>query len=370
MDPAFALPHVQASIVHGTMYWFDGLDATPARLAKARAELEATQHLAPGAPETYLAQGSFEYACRNDWASALKEYQAAEAGLPNDAQLHFRIGLAHRRLGQWPEALVRMERAVVLDPNDFGQLIQWINTVFFLRRYAQVLDLTDRYLALFPGERLLQEIRIKAKYELDDDRAAYLQAGAALPTAANDAHGLFAAYISAMLAGDLAAADLVLANPRMAPLASIDGSISDPVELHRAFVAWLRGRPDQARQFADQAIVTYRRRQWAPRQEPWAQLGVARAEAYSGRADDALREGKAALNAELARDVFSASDMRNEFGQILVVANRHEEAIATLREMLNASCRFSPNEIRHDPIWSRLKDDPRFEEILRSAKPL
>jgi TolB-like protein len=370
MDPAFALPHIQASILHGTMYWFAGLDATPARRAKSLAEVDVAKRLAPAAPETLLAQGSFDYTCRNDWARALAEYRAAEAGLPNDAQLHYRIGLAHRRLGQWPEALARLERAAVLDPNYSEELIQLTGTVFFLRRYPQVLALTNRYLALFPDERALQAIRISTRYGLDGDRAAYLRALAALPAAANDTNGLFAAYIVAMLTGDLAAADRVLADPRMTSVVNIDGSINDPVDLHRAFVAWLHGRPDEARRFADEAIAAYQRQKWVPRQEPWVQLGVARAEAYAGRMDDAMRDGKAALDAEIARDAFSALYLRNEYGRILVVGNRREEALATLREMMNAPCGLSSNDIRFDPLWSRLKDDPRFEEILRSAKPL
>ncbi len=369
-DPAFALPHVQASILHGTMYWFAGLDATPARRAKALAEVDAAKRLAPAAPETLLAQGSFDYTCRNDWAMALAEYRAAEASLPNDAQLNYEIGLAHRRLGQWPEALARLERAAVLDPNDSGELIQLTATVFFMRRYPQVLDLTNRYLALFPDESVLQEIRIRARYALDGDRAAFLRAWAALPAAANDANGLFAAYIVAMIRGDLAAADRVLADPRMTSVVNLDSTINDPVDLHRAYVAWLRERPDEARRFADEAIATYRRQQWVPRQEPWVQLGIARAEAYAGRMDDALRDGKAALDTEIARDALSTLDLRNEYGRILVVGNRREEAIAILREMMSAPCNLSSNDIRFDPLWSRLKDDPRFEEILKSAKPL
>jgi hypothetical protein len=38
--------------------------------------------------------------------------------------------------------------------------------------------------------------------------------------------------------------------------------------------------------------------------------------------------------------------------------------------MIMDYCDASPNEIRLDPFWSPLKDDPRFEEILKSAKPL
>jgi TolB-like protein len=371
-DSAFALPHVQASILHGTMYWFAALDATPARRAKARAELDNAQRLAPAAPETLLAQGSFDYTCRNDWTKALAEYGAAEAGLPNDAQLHFRIGLAHRRLGQWPEALARLERAAALNPNDATELSQLIGTVLSLRRYPQVLELTNRYLALFPDERVLRVARISAQFELDGGRVAFLRAFAVLPHAANDPNGLQDAYSSAILAGDLAAADRVLADPRMTSVLNSDGTINDPVALHRAFVDCLRGRPDEARRQADEAITAYRSQPWAPRQEAWVRLGIARAEAYAGRMDDAIRDGKAALDEEMTRDAFSALLMRNEYGRILVVAGRHSEALALLREIvvLPAPLTLGSNAIRLDPLWSRLKDDPRFEEILKSAKPL
>ena len=43
-------------------------------------------------------------------------------------------------------------------------------------------------------------------------------------------------------------------------------------------------------------------------------------------------------------------------------------AFAVGREFMT-SIRRSPNELRWDVFWSRLKDDPRFEEILRRAKP-
>ena len=100
-------------------------------------------------------------------------------------------------------------------------------------------------------------------------------------------------------------------------------------------------------------------------------LGLARAEAYAGRLDDAVRDGKAALDVEVARDGYSSLAMRVDYGEILVVANRREEAFAVLREiMAQPLINLTTNGIRFDPVWSRLKDDPRFEEILKSAKPL
>lgn len=372
-DPMFVLPHVQASILHGGMYWFAALDATPARRARAQAAVEAAQRLAPDAPETYLARGSFEYTCNNDWAKALAEYRAAEAGLPNDAQLHFRIGLAHRRLGQLPEALDRFERSTALNPNALSEVATQVDTVLALRRYRQVVELCARYEALSAAETGLVRHRIRAQYELDGDRATYLRGMAALPPDRNDTHGLDATYKTALRAGDLAEAERVLADPRLTAVIGGGQAINEPVELHRALVAWLRGRPHDASRWADEAIGAFRRQKWGPRQEAWARLGIALADALAGRVDAALRGARLALDEQTARDVFAASVMGIEYGRVLLICDRRDEALANLREQLarpGQSMQFTPGEIRHDPIWSRLKSDPRFEEILKSAKPL
>jgi tetratricopeptide (TPR) repeat protein len=101
-------------------------------------------------------------------------------------------------------------------------------------------------------------------------------------------------------------------------------------------------------------------------------MGIARAEAYAGRHGEAVRDGKAALAEMVAFDAYSSLHVRYEYGALLVIAGRPDEALSVLREViaLPMDDGFSPNEIRFDPAWSRLKADPRFDEILRSVKPL
>jgi hypothetical protein len=53
-----------------------------------------------------------------------------------------------------------------------------------------------------------------------------------------------------------------------------------------------------------------------------------------------------------------------------VVAGRDDEAFAVLREVMDNPSADGPNAYRYDPVWVRLKSDPRFEQILQSAKPL
>lgn len=370
LDPGFALAHAQASMLNGLMFWFTQLDPTPARRALALAGLEAAQRLAPGSPEVLMAQGFFEYSCNNDWVKALVHYQAAEAGLPNEAQLHYRIAIAHRRLGDMPAALARLERAADLNPHDASGITALIGTNHMVHRYRQVVALAERYRSLVVTDATAQRHRIDAQFQLDGDLVGYRRNWAARPPTPSDPHGLGKTYLLAFTFGDLAAADRVLTDPRLETVSGSGGVVGEPVTLHRAQIAWLQGRPEDARRLADEAIAYYRGRQWSARQQPVVQMDLARAEALAGRKEVALREAAAAMAAQIKLDALTAADLRYVYGRLLVTCDRRAEALDVLRDYIGGFGLRTPNEIRLDPIWSRLKDDPRFEEILKSAKAL
>jgi hypothetical protein len=186
---------------------------------------------------------------------------------------------------------------------------------------------------------------------------------------AGSAEAISDAYALAVWQGDYAAADRVLADSPLAALPeSASSVISDPIAFHRAYLAHLRADPAASR-WADQAIAYYRNGTWNDRQRPWTQMRIAQAEAWAGRGPEALRDARAAYADVLARDAYDAVAVHGLLGTVLVAAGRTDEALECLRGMMNGPG-TSPNGIRADPLWSRLKDDPRFEEILRSAKPL
>src|SRR5258708_6202221 len=230
-DPAFALAFANLSIVHGLMYWFGNVDATAERRQRAQAALEAAQRLAPEAPETHIAQGAFAYLCKNDWHGALAEYAVAERNLPNDAQLQYRIGIAHRRLVQWPEALSRFERSAALNPHDLSSVSTLVDTALSLRHYEQTRAFATRYHAIFPYALRLPSLAIRAQFALDADRAAYARAWGAPRPGDDERARLQAAYESAIFAGALTAAERTLADPRLTTLTSSGGTTVEPAAL-------------------------------------------------------------------------------------------------------------------------------------------
>jgi TolB-like protein len=369
-DSAFALAHAQLTLCQARMYWFGYIDPTPARRALAEAALSAAVRTAPEAPETDYARGAVAYFCENNWERALEHYQKAERGLPNDAALPGVIAYAHRRLGHWPETLRHLERAVVLNPRNLYDATELAAFLFQHRRYEAARQVARRFAALFPEDYSAREVLVRVELALGGSRAAFLEAFARLPREERDPAGLRAEYERAMWAHDFAAAEQVLADPRLTGITDIQRAVNEPVALHRALVAHLRGKREDARGFAQAALHEYRRQSWTPRQLPFVNLGIARARALAGEVDEAMRAVDEAVATAVQLDAYGGQLAILEAGRTSALLGRTEHALARLRELMKGISRFSPNEIRLDPLWSRLKDDPRFEQVLRSAKPL
>jgi adenylate cyclase len=363
LDAAFALPHVQATILHGFLYWFADMDPSPERKARAEAELRIVRRLAPDTSDLHLAQGAFDYSCRNDWTAALAQFQEAEVALPNDADLQFRIALACRRLGRWQEAQQRFDRAVQLDPNTLTLVSTLTESLFFLRRYEEAIACVDRYLSQNPSAVDLLTARASCRYELDGDKTAYLRALGDLPPPERT-------YRVAVISGDYDAAEKALIELRQSFIRNRSATIREPVALLRARLAWVRGRKDDARKHAEEAGAAFRSQTWTPRQELWVRLDLAQVAVLMGRIDEGLSEAKAALADQRRRDRFEASVMGAEYLNLLVMCGRRDEAVDFLQEWLSGPCPESPRKIRADPFWSGLKEDPRFDQILTSVKPL
>jgi TolB-like protein len=367
-DPGFSLPHVQASILHGSLYWYASMDSTEGRKAKDLAELEIARRLAPTAPETRLAQGEYDYTCLNDWPQALVEFQAAEIGLPNDSQVHFGIGRTLRRMGRFPESIVEFEAAASVDPNDENSAYTVVQMSSSLRRYEKCVQQAKYYGERFPRDDFIKKYGAEAQFQLDGDWAALVRAGAVMNPLSDDERTL--AYRRAILANDLQAAEHAVSSPELMTVANETGSITDPVSLIRACVAYLLGKNDAAKAFSGQAISAYGQTKWTRRQLPWAHMGIARAEAYKGDLDAAVLDGRKAIEEMQALDAYDATAMRDQYGKILVIAGRNDEALSVLAELIAGPGENVPRSYPHDQVWGRLKIDPRFEKILNSVKPL
>ena len=116
LDPNFALALARYSQLESWMLRTH--DATPEHREKARSLAERALQLQPDLPEAHLALGFSYYYGDNNYDAALKEFEIAQRGLPNESEVYLAIGAIQRRQGKWAESTANLEKAASLNPKD------------------------------------------------------------------------------------------------------------------------------------------------------------------------------------------------------------------------------------------------------------
>jgi tetratricopeptide (TPR) repeat protein len=357
--------------VHGMMYMGANYDPTPERRARAAAALRLAETSAPDAPETHMARGYFAYSVEGERERAQREIEAARISLPNEAALIAALGYVQRRLGLWRESRLSLERATELNPNDLFDQSQLTRYLMALRRYDEALTRAERLIKLAPQDAFVRETHLRARLARDGDFPTFVRDLAASPKSDNDPHGLIADFSVAQWKGDYAAADRALSDPRFGEIYRQSTVNVFPTSLFRAQIAWLDGRKADSVRHAEAALQTMSSWKSNPRQQYFDLMTRARAEAFAGRTEEALRNARDALAGLERSDLYMLGEYQIIFARLCVVIGRNEEALSALRAAIPLALSLStPFEWRYDQILSRLKSDPRFEEIIRSCGPL
>ena len=152
-DPNFALAYCLLANAHLRIYRY-GEDPSKARLAAAKAAVEAAMRIAPDLAESHLAQAQYYYSGVRDYEKAAAALAAAPPASSDRAQFFDLAALTERRLGHWKEALRDGEKAMELDPHDPFIATEVIQSYLYLRRYSEAEKLADKAISLITTQRL------------------------------------------------------------------------------------------------------------------------------------------------------------------------------------------------------------------------
>ena len=142
-DPSFALAYCLLANAQLLIYRH-GDDPSNARLAAAKAAVEAAMRIAPDLSESHLAQAQYYYNGVRDYEKAAAALAAAPPSSSDRAQFFDLAALTERRLGHWKEALRDGEKAIELDPHDPFIATEVIQSYLKLRRYSEAEKLAGK----------------------------------------------------------------------------------------------------------------------------------------------------------------------------------------------------------------------------------
>ena len=370
-DPTFTAAYCELAGVHDYIYFY-GMDHTPVRLALADAAVDKALQLDPESGEAHLTRAQHLYRGYFDYNGARAELAIARQTLPNDPRVFELTGYIDRRQGRQKEGLANLERALALDPRNFGTLQQIALSYGAFRRYTEMTAVLDRALAIVPPDVATDAKVARAQLSLDwraDTRPLHAVMEAVLakdPAAAQDAADNWL-YLA------LCERDPVAAGRALDSLGSNTFG-PDAILFSRKFgeglVARMRGDSAAARTAFTAARVQQEETIRSQGEYPPTLCVLGLIDAALGRKDDAIREGKRAVELlPMEQDALNGLRVREFLAAIYAWIGEKELACQQLVSTIQLPASVSYGELRLHPYWDPLRGEPCFEEIVASLAP-
>jgi TolB-like protein/Flp pilus assembly protein TadD len=375
LDPKFALAHARLSATASVMYHF--FEPTENWKQKADAEALESLRLQPNLGEGHLALGLYHYYIEGDYDAALRELKLAGEVLPNDGDVGLYIAAVQRRRGDLTQALAAYQHAEQIDPRNSIMLYDASQTYFGLRDWRTAAERMDRVLALSPDSFNVKVQRSYVEFYWKGSTAPIKAALQSLPPNFDpDGFATFARWDVSLMDRDADAAEKALANCPLDTITSQTG-VALPKSYLQACVFLVRGDTAKAQTQLEAARPTIEKLVKDSPQDGTrrAQLGLLYA--FLGRREDALREGKRAMELKpITHDVIEGAVVEVFYALICARLGMTDEAISRIERLLttpfavdydDASTTLSDLRTRWE--WDPLRNDPRFQKILASPEP-
>jgi TolB-like protein/Tfp pilus assembly protein PilF len=367
LDPKFALALACYSQLESWM--FHTFDPTRERREKAGTLAERAVQLQPDLPETHLALGFSYYYGDNNYDAALREFEIARQGLPNESDAYLAIGAIQRRQGKWAESTANLEKAVSLNPKDTFPLQNLAFNYQMLRNFDAANKTIDRGLQINPRGVGLWEIKSKLaiaeKGDLSVSEKAF-QAVTSMPmsnveklwiaSARADVFLLERKYKEGLREAESLPDDLLRTefpqhlSGKYYLIGFARKALQDEAGARAAFLRAKELLDAQLKESPDAADM---------------HIQLAKVLAYLGEKDAALAEARRATElVPESKDAFGGPEIAAGVAEVHAILGDNGRAIEILDRLLSRPSDVTVQGLKVNPIWDSLRSDPRFQALI------
>ncbi len=369
-DPSFALAYYELAHAHDQLF-YSQFDRTERRLALANDAIQSLRRLRPDSGEAHLALAKHLYWGYLDYDQARHELDAATRLLPNDPLCFLLTAYIDRRQGRWDESIKNMLFASELDPRNYFVLQQLGITYFNLRQYPELTATLDKALSIAPKDVTVRlqraEIELHSRADTKPLRAMcetiISEDAATIRTVA-----AWLLYV-ALYDRNREAATRALSQMPLDATWGKEG-VSFPRTWCAGLVARLNGdrqtsqaQFESAREQVSNALVAHPN-------DPNTLCALGMIDAALGNKDVAIQEARRAVDLlPLEKDAIDAAVVKQYLAVIYAWSGEKNLALDELRKVSRIPGNLTFGELRLDPDWDPLRDDPKFQTIADSLAP-
>ncbi len=364
LDSQFASAYAQLSTLQSDLYW-NYFDRTEENLARSEANARRALTLNPQLPDAHIAMGDFLYHGRLEYEAALHEYREALRIDADNADAIAGISYVLRRQGKMQEAVQYALKALELNPRNYTTVFTVGETYVLLREYDKALPFLEQATSLSPeaGTPYYFLARVHLLRNGQTARAReVIEKVHEQKIALGDRHFWYTLFQCDLCEGNFAAAITGITGVKNLD----DQYMLKPEELLVAQAAQLmknaplaRKNFELARQFLEKQIKDHPE---DPRQH--SSLGIAFA--GLGRKDDAIREGRRAVELmPLSKEAWRGSFRLLDMAQIYTAVGEPDLALDALDDLLSCPTdAISVPLLEIDPTWQPLRHHPRYQKLI------
>src|SRR5881227_1744338 len=366
LDPNFALALARYSQLESWMLRTH--QGTSKHREKARTLAERTLQLQPDLPEAHLALGFSYYYGDNNYDAALREFEIAQRGLPNESEVYLAIGAIQRRQGKWVESTANLEKAVSLNPKDTWPLQNLAFNYQMLRDFTKANQTIDRALALDPNALGPWEVKSKlAIVEKGDFSVAEKAFEAVKSVPMSNEQKL-------KIAGDRANVLILERKYRegLQQAESVSDDQLDALPAHLWSKYYYIGFARKALQDEAAARAAFLKAKNAVEEQlkrtpdnADTHVELAKVLAFLSERDSALAEAQRAT--ELlpeTKDAFGGPEVMAGVAEVYAILGESDRAIEILDRLLSRRSGVTTQALKINPIWDPLRRDPRFQGLI------
>jgi TolB-like protein/Tfp pilus assembly protein PilF len=366
LDPNFALALARYSQLESWMS--RGHERTSEHREKARSLAERALQLQPDLPEAHLALGFSYYYGDNNYDAALREFEIAQRGLPNDSEVYLAIGAIQRRQGKWAESTANLEKAASLNPKDTWPLQNLAHNYQRLRNFDAANKTIDRALQIDPHGVGLWGIKAKLAIGEKGDLSVgekLLEKAKSFPMSNEERLKMIGGQANLLLTqrkyqevlqlGASVPDDSFAAVPgslafKYFPIGIAHKALGDDAAARAAFLKAKNILEEQLKQKPDDADL---------------RVQFAKLLAWLGEKDAAIAEAQRAIDLRPeSKDAFEGPEIAEQVAQVYTILGDNARAIGLLDELLSRPSEVTSQSLKLDPAWDPLRNDPAFQALF------
>jgi TolB-like protein/class 3 adenylate cyclase/Tfp pilus assembly protein PilF len=375
LDPNFALAHARLASTCAEIFHYD--EPTDAWRTKARTEAEIALRLQPNLAEAHFALGQCIYWMDQDYERALEQFETASRLSPSNGDIGRLIAAVKRRQGKWQESLEEYERVARIDPQNPNTVRELIFTNTSMRRWSEAAQWAKRLRTMAPASLVAKIQSGYVDFWWKGDTRLLKSLLSEVP-AGFDPDGLVTScrWDVAMIERDFAGAQTALTTSTVTEISYTNAGATPKsflqgcIDLAQGNQAWAQKSFEVARPAFEKAVEE------APLSaNRHANLGWFYA--FAGRKDDAIREGRRAVEVlSESKDAVDGAIMNCYLALIYARVGENDLAISLIERLLktpgavdSTNYSITINDLKYRWEWDPLRNDPRFEKIVASPAP-